>query len=147
MATRLPSESPRRRRLLYMSEGLTLGAAAAYILAYLVGTLLWFTESTFTLAIVVVGLIFLLVVLRNIGISWRVINEGQQTRSPVQEDWAETRQWGWVASIAVLVGGVVLALSVSVWGWKEVIYLNAAVWVCVPAVLIGLGFWAYGLSG
>lgn len=144
----LPSESPRRRRLLYLAEGLAIGGGVAYVLVETVGTLLWLTESRLAIPILLFGLVFVLLALRNVGFLQLFQTEvSQQSKSPVKADWSGTRRWKWVGIISVTVGLALFIISVTIWGLKEVLYLYAMVYTAGPTVLLGMGLWIYGIYG
>lgn len=144
----LPSESPRRRRLLYLAEGLAIGGGVAYVLVETVGTILWLTESRLSIPILLFGLVFLLLALRNVGFIQLDRKAGdQRTKSPVKADWSETRRWKWVGLISVIVGLALFTISVTIWGLENVLYLYAMVNTAGPTILLGLGLWMYGIYG
>lgn len=144
----LPSESPRRRRLLYLAEGLAIGGGVAYVLVETIGTILWLTESRLAIPILLFGLVFVLLGLRNVGFLQVFQKEvGQQPKQPVKVDWSETRRWKWVGIISVVVGLALFSISVTIWGLEQVIYLYAMVYTAGPTALLGIGLWIYGIYG
>ena len=144
----LPSESPRRRRLLYFAEGLAIGGGLAYVVVETVGTLLWLTESRLAIPVLLFGLVFVLLGLRNVGFLQLFQKEvGQQPKQPVKADWSETRRWTWVGIISVVVGLALFTISVTIWGLEQVIYLYAMVYTACPTALLGMGLWIYGIYG
>lgn len=148
MFEELPNESPRRRRLLYLAEGLAIGGGVAYVLVETVGTILWFTESRLAIPILLFGLVFVLLGLRNAGFLQLFQTEaGQQPKQPVKADWWETRRWKWVGLISVVVGLALFTISVTIWGLEQVIYFYAMVYTAGPIAFLGMVLWMYGIYG
>lgn len=144
----LPSESPRRRRLLYLAEGLAIGGGVAYVLVETVGTIIWLTESRLAIPILLFGLVFVLLGLRNVGFLQLFQKEvDQQSKQPVKADWWETRRWTWVGLISVVVGLALFSISVTIWGLEQVVYFYAMVYTAGPTALLGMGLWIYGIYG
>lgn len=144
----LPSESPRRRRLLYLAEGLAIGGGVTYVLVETVGTILWLTDSRLAIPILLFGVVFLLLALRNVGFLQGFQAEvDHQSKSPVKADWSGTRRWSWVGLLAVTVGLSLVTFSVIVWSLEEVLYLYAMVYTAGPTALLGMGLWMYGIYG
>lgn len=146
MFDELPSESVRRRRLLYLAEGLVIGSGGTYLLIQVVGMIGWSSEGSESLGPLLFLLLFALITYRFL---WAAELDRQagfgRTKTRVEENWSATRQWGWVALTAIPVGGLLFGLSVLVWGWEEVIYLYGGLDVFALAVFTGLGLWVYGL--
>lgn len=142
----LPSESVRRRRVLYLAEGLVIGGGGTYLLILVGGLIGTLTESAVSIGPVLFLLVFLLLAVR---FEWaaRLDREAGfgRAKSPVEADWTATRRWGWVALTSVLIGGLLAGVSVFVWGWEEVVYSNRGLDVFALAILLGLGLWVYGL--
>lgn len=109
----LPSESIRRRRVLYLAEGLIIGSGGTYLLALIGGLVGLFTEDTPTIGAVLFLLLGLFMAFRFLwaGELDRQAGFGR-TKTPVEADWTETRRWGWVGLTAILVGGLLFSLSV-----------------------------------
>ena len=144
----LPSESPHRRRLLYLAEGLAIGGGVAYVVVETVGTIIWLTESRLAIPILLFGLVFVLLGLRNVGFLHLFQTEvDQQPKQPVKADWWETRRWTWVGSISVVVGLALFSISVTIWGLEQVVYFYAMVYTAGPTALLGMGLWIYGIYG
>lgn len=141
-----PSESIRRRRLLYLAEGLMIGSGGTYLLIQIGGLIGLSTDSTASIGGVLLLLLTVLIVVR---FEWASQLDRQagfgRTKTPVEKDWTETRRWGWVALTAILVGGFLFSLSVFLWGWEEVIYTYGGIDVFALAVFLGMGLWIYGL--
>lgn len=146
MFDELPSESPRRRRLLYLAEGLLIGTGGTYLLISFGGLIGSFASSPPTIGMVLFLLFGLLLAFRFL---WALHFDRQAgfrpTKSRVEKDWSATREWRWVALTSALAGGLVFGVSVYVWGWEEVIYYYGGVEVFSVAIFLGLGLWAYGL--
>lgn len=142
----LPSESVRRRRVLYLAEGLVIGGGGTYLLVLVGGLIGTLTESAVSIGPVLFLLVFLLVAAR---FEWaaRLDREAGfgRAKSPVEEDWTATRRWSWVALTSVLAGGLLFGISVFVRGWGEVVYANGGLDVFALAIFLGLVSWVCGL--
>lgn len=145
----LPSESIWRRRVLYLGEGLLIGAGVTYLLILVAGLIGLFAESLPTIGMILFLLFFLLLGYRFI---WAIqidrqagFSPAESPVSPVANDWSATRQWGWVALTSVLAGGLLFGVSLYIWGWEEAIYYNGGLEVFVLAIFLGLGLLVYGL--
>ena len=127
----LPSQSRRVRGLLYLAEGLMLGAGLTFILLTVAGATFATIESElFNLDILVIEvlavLFVLFVLLRGVALGV-VARRSPRYRSPKGEDWQETRRWPWVVAVALPVAGVLLG---AMFLWGE--------WVFYGALLAGL---------
>ena len=141
-----PSESIRRRRLLYLAEGLMIGSGGTYLLILISGLIGLFTDTTLTVGVVLFLLLFVLIAVRFLWAAELDRRAGfGRTKSPVEKDWTTTRRWVWVALTAILVGGLLFTISVFLWGWEEVIYANGGIDVFALAIFLGIGLWIYGL--
>lgn len=145
----LPSESIWRRRVLYLGEGLLIGAGGTYLLILATGLIGLFAESLPTIGMILFLLFFLLLGYR---FYWAMeidrqagFSPAESTTSAVVEDRLATRQWGWVVFTSVLVGGLSFGVSLYLWRWEEVIYSNGGLEVFVLAIFLGLGLLVYGV--
>lgn len=144
----VPSESRRVRRLLYLSEGLILGAGGPLLLLGLVGTYLVDVRTgsfephitpfgTFTL------LFFLFLALR-----WKAIRQVSppSPEKPVPlQDWNETREWKWVVTVALPVSGVLVGGARLLWSWWEIVFLRSFDVLLLGTVLGGILLYVYVL--
>lgn len=125
----LPSQSPRVRRLLYLAEGMIIGAATTLFLLEFAGAFLIDIEtgsfdSTISVLDVVFLLLFVFFLLR--GIAFIVVGRRfSRDNPPEYQDWKETRRWMWVAAVALPIGGILLGVSVLLWGWWAVVFFHA----------------------
>lgn len=145
MFEELPSESIWRRRVLYLGEGLLIGAGGTYLLIQVAGLLGLFSESPPTIGMILFLLFFLILIFRDLWAIQLDRQAGFSPESPVGEDWSATRRWGWVALASVQVGGLLFGVSLYIWGWEAVIYYYGGLEVFALAVFLGLGLLVYGL--
>ena len=137
----LPSESPRVRVLLYLAEGMVVGAATTEILLVFFGSfLIDFETGSFNPRIPGVSVFFLLVfvffLLRGIAF----IDIGRRYARdvpPEYQDWKATRRWSLVLAVGLVVGGGLLGVSVLLWGWWEVVYSQRARLILTVTTLVG----------
>lgn len=127
----LPSQSRRVRGLLYLAEGLMLGAGLTFILLIVAGaTFATAGQGIFNREIAVIEvlavLFFLFVLVRGVALGV-VARRSPRYRSPEGEDWQETRRWSWVVAVTLPVAG---ALFGAMFLWGE--------WVFYGALLAGL---------
>lgn len=143
----LPSQSSRVRLLLYLAEGLILGAGLPLILIEFSGAFLVDIDTgSFRPALTVVDAFFLLLVLFFLLRAIAFIDVGRRFSrddSPEYQDWKETRRWTWVAAVALPVGGVLLGVSVLLWGWWAVVFLEYADLLMLGAILAGFILYLY----
>lgn len=115
----LPSQSNRVRVLLYLAEGLILGAGITFVLLIVAGaTLAAIGSGLFDRDILVIEILallfFLFVLLRATGlgsVAWHTPRE----RPPEFQDWTETRQRKWVVTVTLTVVGILLGAT-FLWG-------------------------------
>ena len=143
----LPSQSPRVRLLLYLAEGMIIGAATALIVldfagAFLLDVQTGSFEPTISVPGVGIILLFMLLVLRGIAINV-VDHRFSRDNLPEYQDWKETRRWIWVAAVALLIGGLLLGVSVLLWGWWAVVFLYDADLLMGGTILVGLVLYLY----
>lgn len=143
----LPSQSPRVRVLLYLVEGMILGATTTYLLLLFFGAFLIDIETgSFNPTISGVSLFFLFVfvffLLRGIAF----IDVGRRYARddpPEYEDWKTTRRWPVVLVVGLLVGGGLLWSSVQLWGWWEVVYLQHGKLLLLGSIFVGVALYLY----
>ncbi|WP_158055883.1 hypothetical protein [Halorussus halophilus] len=137
----LPSQSPGVRRLLYLAEGLILGASLPLFLVGFFGAFLIDIETgLFRLNLTIVDVFFLLLVLFFLLRAIAFIDIGRRfsrDAPPEYQDWKETRRWLWVGAVALPVGGVLLGVSVLLWGWWAVVFLQYADLLILGAIIAG----------
>lgn len=134
----LPSQSHRVRLLLYLAEGLILGAGLTFVLLIFAGATLVAIESGVfnrdILAIEILALLFFLIVLlRGIAfgsVAWHTPLE----HPPEYQDWTETRQWRWVIAVTLPIVGTFLG---AVFLWEQ--------WVLYGTLLAGFILYLYVL--
>lgn len=144
----LPSESRRARMLLYIAEGVILGAGSLLLALRFVGAyLVDLRTGSFDPSLTAFGA-FTLLLLLFFGLRWRAIG---RVSPPVNDkpselqDWSETRKWRWVVTLAlpfsvVLVGGASL-----LWSWWEMVFLRSFDLLLLGAVLFGVLLYVYVL--
>ena len=106
-----PAESRLVRALFYTGEGAMLGGLC-YVCSALVflvfgGVDLWF--------VIVLAILFALVG----GRSWAVVSTSRASQPPIYHEWTAVRHWWWVGIVAIGTTGLLVALSVFVWGWRQ----------------------------
>lgn len=142
----LPSDSRRVRVLLYISEGVILGAggllvafrfAGAYLVDLRTGSLN--PEITpfgaFTL------LFFLFLTVRYVAIK-RVAPPSEENPAAFQ-DWSDTRQWRWVVTVALPLSAVLVVGATVRWSWWEIIFLRSFDLLLLGTLLIGVLLYIY----
>lgn len=142
----LPSQSIRVRLLLYLVEGLMLGAGTALLLVSIGGVFtdidtgsLEFEVSPTEAFIFLLLFVLLLRGIAIVDIGRRVSRDGQ----PEFQDWWETRRWVWVVAIALPIGGLLLGVSILLWGWWAVVYRQLADLIMIGAFMGGLFLYLY----
>lgn len=112
-----PSESRRVRVFLYSAEGLGVGGVLAALFDVLVLRVVYLLSSVppilsaSTVAFLVIGTVL---VVRWAGILSAVRRTpSSRSRSPVVQDWHETREWTVVITIAVLTLAAILGTSLA----------------------------------
>lgn len=138
----LPSQSFRVRVLLYLSEGLIIGGGVTLFLFGVVGAFFVDIETgSFNPKISTVEAVFLLLLLfflfRAIGFV-KASRRSSREDPPEQQDWKETRRWIWVIAMALPVGAILLGVSVFLWGWWSVFFLQDAALLMLGTVMVGL---------
>lgn len=136
----LPSQSHRVRMFLYLAEGLIIGAGTTYILLALFGDFLIDIETgLFSPTLPVSGAFILLLTLLFLrrGVFAILGRRNSRDDPPEYQDWAETRQWLWVAAVALSVGGMLLGVSVFLWGWWAVVFLEYADLLLLGTIFVG----------
>lgn len=98
-----PAESSRIRTLFYLGEAMMVGSLLTIFvtIAFFLVVLLRRATMTELLGVGVMGLVFLVLTIRN---GWALREATHESRQPrVYEEWTETRQWRWVITGAILV--------------------------------------------
>ena len=137
----LPSQSSHVQLLLYLAEGLILGAGIPLLLVGFLGAFLIDIDTgslnsdftAFDAFILLLMLFFLLRAIAFVDIGRRFSRDGP----PEYQDWKETRRWIWVAAIALLIGGILLGGSILLWGWWAVVFLRYADLLMLGAIMLG----------
>ena len=137
----LPSQSSRVRRLLYLAEGLILGAGIPLLLVGFLGAFLIDIDTdtldldftAFDAFILLLMLFFLLRAIAFLDIGRRFSRDGP----PEYQDWKETRRWMWVTAVALPIAGILLGMSVLLWGWWTVVFLQYADLLMLGAIMVG----------
>lgn len=145
----LPSQSPRVRMLLYLAEGMLIGAGLTLVLLKLFGAVLLdietgsidITLTVFSAFFLFVGLFFLLRGAAIVGVS----RQYSRNSPPEYRDWHEARRWTLVAAVALSIAVMLLGVSVILWGWWSVVFLQDATLLLLGAVLSGLFLYTYVL--
>lgn len=144
----LPSESHRVRQLLYLSEGLILGAGSLLLVLRFVGAyLIDVRTGSFDPHITPFGvftlLFFLFLILR-----WKAIREvsppSPEKPAPLQ-DWSETREWKWVFTVGLPVSGVFVGAARLLWSWWEIVFLRSFDLLLLGTVLVGILLYVFVL--
>jgi hypothetical protein len=65
---------------------------------------------------------------------------------PEYQDWKETRRWIWVGAVALPVGGILFRVSVFLWGWWSVVFLQDADLLMLGTIMVGFVFYLYVLQ-
>lgn len=144
----VPSESHRVRRLLYLSEGLVLGAGGLLLLLGFVGTYLVDVRTgSFEPHITPFG-VFTLLFFLFLALRWKAIREvsppSPEKPAPLQ-DWSETREWKWVVTVALPVSGVLVGAARLLWSWWEIVFLRSFDLLLLGTVLGGILLYVYVL--
>lgn len=146
----LPSQNTRVRRLLYLTEGMSIGTGILAILLIIFRITLLLSHGLikgFGSFDEVVGAfsIMAIVLLIWLGQVKLTLNSRQSNYHPPEyQDWQETRQWRWVAVVAFIISGVFFGVSVFTWGWVFGAFFYGPL-VLIGATLIGLGFYSFVL--
>lgn len=142
----LPSESPRVRWLLTVTEGVALGGVVAYLITFSLGTITIFTDldATLTVGAGFLLLVILIILLRGIGLV-HVARQSAPERPPAYQDWRRTRRWWQIIAIAGFVCAGSIAFSLYLWGWEAMVWNYAGSDLMLGATFIGLLLWAYTL--
>ena len=143
----LPSQSPYVQLLLYFAEGLILGAGILFLLIEVLGAFLIdidtgsldFDFTAFDAFLLFLMVFFLLRAVTFIDLSSRFSRDGP----PEYQDWKKTRRWMWVVAVALPIGGILLGVSILLWGWWAVVFLQYADLLLLGAIMIGFIFHLY----
>lgn len=137
----LPSQSHRVRMLLYLAEGMITGAGLTLFLLDFFGAFLIDIETGLFNPDLSAFNMFLLLIVLFLGsrvIAFIKAGNGFSRDNPSEyQDWAETRQWLWVAAVALSVGGTLLGVSVFLWGWWAVVFLEYAALLMLGMIFAG----------
>lgn len=128
-----PAESSRIRTLFYLGEALMAGSLLTIFtaIAFFLVVFLRLSSTPELLGAGVMGLVFLVLTIRN---GWALREATHESRQPrVYEEWTETRRWRWVITGAILVfvslvliSGVLLEWGgplIGKWAFQAVIFL------------------------
>lgn len=128
-----PAESSRIRTLFYLGEAMMVGSLLTIFItiAFFLVVLLRRASMPELLGIGIMGLVFLVLTIRN---GWALREATHESRQPrVYEEWTETRRWRWVITGAVLVFGLLVLISgvllewggplIGKWTFQAVIFL------------------------
>lgn len=138
----LPSESRRVRALLYLAEGMITGGALPVVLAIVAGVVVAVYRTvvvnpTVTAAGAVGFPLALHLLLRSTALATAVRHSRREDKPEVR-DWTETRQWRWVAVVALVVAALLVAVPTALgWAW-HVSYWGVPRVLCLATV--GAGF-------
>lgn len=143
----LPSQDTRVRRLFYLAEGMSIGAGVSAILLYISMAVFPFliagSYTEVTIGGVFLFIIALILIARNDLIAFSLISAPESDDPPPEyQDWQETRQWKWIAVVAIIISLILFTASVFIWGWV----LGGLLYgpgVMVVALISGLGLWGY----
>ena len=142
----LPSESRRVRTLLYISEGVILGAGSLLLALGISGANL-VALLTGSLALSPTALdVFTLFLVLFFAIRWVIIRRVSPPAGdkPSQlQDWSETRQWRWVFIVALPVSVVLFGSATLLWSWREMIFLRGFDLLLLGSVLAGSLLYVY----
>lgn len=144
----LPSESRRVRTLLYLSEGVILGAGVLLFSIRFAGAYLVDVETgSFNPALTVFGAYTLLLVLFFLlrGVAVIKVSPPSPENPPEYRNWSETRKWRWVFTVAFPVGGVFFWVAMFHWSWWEIVFLQPFDIILLGAILVGMLLYAYVL--
>jgi multisubunit Na+/H+ antiporter MnhB subunit len=149
----LPSESRRVRTLLYLTEGVAVGSVAvAFLLAFTDGTLVTDTGALRSSRAIVRALLYGVVALLVLGVSgvvdlWRgdSADQGDEDLSPAFRDWRRVRRRSGVAVVALVTGGLLLAVSLLQWGWPAIVLEWSALLSAVGTFVVALLLYIYVL--
>lgn len=144
----LPSESHRVRRLLYLSEGLILGAGGLLLLLGLVGTYLVDVRTGSFEPHITPFAAFTLLFFLFLALRWKAIHDvsppSSEKPAPLQ-DWSEMREWKWVFTVALLISGVLVGSAPLLWSWWEIVFLPSFDLLLLGTVLAGILLYVYVL--
>jgi hypothetical protein len=144
----LPSESLRVRQLLYLAEGLILGAGGLLLALGFVGTYLVDVRTgSFDPHVTPFGAFTLLFFLF-LALRWKSIRAvsppSPENPAPVK-DWRETREWKWVVTVTLPVSGVLVGGAKLLWSWWEIVFLLNFDLFLLGTVLVGMLLYVYVL--
>lgn len=144
----LPSESHRVRQLLYLSEGLILGAGGLLLVLGFVGTYLVDVRTgSFEPHITPFG-VFTLLFFLFLTLRWKAIRDvsppSPEKPAPLQ-DWSETREWKWVFTVGLPVSGVLVGAARLLWSWWEIVFLQSFDLLLLGTVLVGILLYVFVL--
>lgn len=146
----LPSQSRRVRLFFYLHEGLIIGAGLALLLLDFAGAFLIDVETgSFNPALSAFGVFVLLLLLFFLlrFIAFIKASGGFSRDDPPEyQDWKETRQWRWVAVVAISTGGLLFGVSMFLWGWWSVVFLQDADLLMLGTILVGIVLRLYVLQ-
>lgn len=135
--------------LLYLAEGTLIGAGLTLVLLKLFGAFLVDIETgSFDITLSVFSAFFLFFVLFFLLRGVAIVNVSRRysrESPPEYRDWQETRRWAWVTAVALPVGVTLLGVSVFLWGWWSVVFLQDATLLMLGAILSGLFLYTYVL--
>lgn len=143
----LPSQSVRVQLLLYLAEGVAVGAAILLLLRVVFGAFLIDSETgALNPSISPLGAFFLFLIVLFLVRGIFFIDVGRQSswdNPPEYQDWAETRRWLLVGAVALLVGGVLLGVSILLWGWWTLTFLRHTNLLLGSTIMVGLSLYLY----
>ena len=137
----LPSQSYRVRVLLYLAEGLCFGGFGSFFLIGITGALSDIETGSLRSGVPLAGGAVILVMLYVAAERFAVITKSQRTSGdgpPEWEDWSDKRRWRWVFTVAIVVSGTSVVVSVSLWGWWAVMFLRDASLLMMGTGTVGL---------
>ena len=144
----LPDDSRRVRTLLYLSEGLILGAggllsAVRFSGAYLVDVQTGSFDPHISLFGVFILLFLLFLALR--GKAILDVNPTSPERPAELQTWWETREWKWVVIIALPVSGLLLGGALIFWSWWEIVFRHSFDLLLLGVILAGILLYVFVL--
>jgi len=144
----LPNDSQRVRTLLYLSEGLILGAGGLLLAirfsgAYLVDVRTGTFDPHISPFGVLILLFLLFLALR--GKAILDVTPKSPERPAELQNWWETREWRWGAVIALAVGGLLLAGALMAWSWWEIVFLYSFDLLLLGMILAGILLYVFVL--
>jgi len=143
----LPSQSQHVRRLLYLAEGMSIGSGLTIILLFIIDLIILLPHvglhDNITIGSVVLFIVFFILLVRGTAfVRWGRRTSSDSSYPPEYQDWQEIRQWVWVTAVALITSGILLSISVFLWGWLGALFGLAQIIMGVAAI-VGLSLYWY----